>query len=220
MEKIGLFGGTFNPIHNGHLIISEQIRTLLNIDIIYFIPSYIPPHKLTMSYTHIHRMNMVKLALEYSSSFYSSPIEIKRGSISYTVDTIREFKNMLGDVELFFIIGSDAFLEIHTWKKSKDILNLCKFIVVNRGSGDYFKMINNSNKLFVDSYSHLKLQTVDAHNFDNIKINGDVIYINSEPIGISSTKIRRLIKTGKSIRYMVPDVVLEYINRNNLYKEN
>lgn len=217
MRRIGLFGGTFNPIHNGHLIIAEQVKSLIGLDIIYFIPSFIPPHKTTIH--HNHRLRMVSESIKNRSDFYTSTIEINRGTVSYTVDTIKEYKQLLGDVEIFFIIGSDAFLEIHTWEKGEEILNLCKFIVINRGSGDYHKIIDNSLKLFVNNYSHLKLQIVDTYNLNDMDIYGDVIYINSEPIGISSTQIRRLVSHSKSIRYLVDDNVREYINSHKLYRQ-
>jgi len=218
MRKIGLFGGTFNPIHNGHLIIAEQVRSILNLDMIYFIPSFIPPHKSNENNSHKHRLAMVEMALKSSVNFYTSTIEISRGTISYTIDTIRESKSVLGNVKMFFIIGSDAFMEIHTWKQAEGILDLCKFVVINRSAGDYHKVINNSSKLFVDNYSHLSLQMIDVNNLKYVD-DSSIPYINIEPIGISSTQIRRLVKNNKSIKYLVNDNVIDYIREHNLYKE-
>jgi len=216
MRKIGLFGGTFNPIHNGHLIIAEQVRSIINLDVVYFIPSFIPPHKTTIH--HTHRKSMVEISIKDRCSFYTSLIEINRGAISYTVDTIKEFKSILGDVELFFIIGSDAFLEIHTWERGEDILNLCKFVIINRSAGDYHRIINNSSKLFVDNYRFRSLQIIEPNNLEYVD-NNSIPYMNMEPIGISSTQIRRLVKNNKSIRYLVNDDVIDYIREYNLYKE-
>ena len=183
MRRIGLFGGTFNPIHNGHLIIAEQVRSILNLDMVYFIPSFIPPHKSNENYSHIHRLAMVNMALKDSVNFYTSKIEINRGTISYTIDTIHEFKSILGDVRLFFIIGSDAFMEIHTWKNAEGILDLCKFVIINRSAGDHHKIMNNSSKLFVNNYSHLSLQMIDINNLEYVD-DKSIPYINIEPIGI------------------------------------
>ena len=186
--KIGILGGTFNPIHMGHLILAEEIRQLYLLDKVFFVPTNIPPHKDNGDIVEaFHRLRMVKLAVEDNPNFAVSDMEIKRGGRSYTIDTVKTFKNLYPNDEIYFIIGSDLFKYLDEWKDLPEIIDMVKFIVVRRpGSFDSLP-------------SHL--ETVDIHTVD-----------------ISGFEIRQCIKKGRSYRYFVPERVMSYIEKNKLYR--
>ncbi len=132
-QKLGILGGTFNPIHYGHLAAAEEVRDRLKLDRILFIPSYLPPHKLEENVpSAVQRMEMVRLATEGNPSFEPSDIEIKRGGRSYTIDTIEALRQAYPGTELYFITGLDSFLEIQTWHEWERLLTLCCFVVLSR----------------------------------------------------------------------------------------
>ena len=129
MSKVGIFGGTFDPIHNGHLITAQSVREIRNLDKIIFIPSFASPHKADIhSAEPKHRLEMIKLATESIHFFDYNDYEITKGGISYTVDTLHEFKNRYDDLE--FIIGYDNIFKFHTWKDPDEILKLAKVITL------------------------------------------------------------------------------------------
>ena len=187
-EGIGIFGGTFNPIHLGHLIIAEKVRESLNSKKIIFVPSRYPPHKRTPEIGASHRYRMVKLAISANPYFIVSEIELKRKSKSYTIDTVRALKRLYPKEENFhLVLGLDAYLEINTWKDIEKLAGLIKFVVVKRpGYKDNSKLKN-------------------------------VKFLDLEPIGISSTEIRNRLKKGKSVRYLLPEKVRDYIYQHHLY---
>ncbi|MFH0924296.1 MAG: nicotinate-nucleotide adenylyltransferase [bacterium] len=141
--SIAIYGGTFNPIHYGHLIVADEVRQAFQLDKIIFVPSAIPPHK---KYEAIidpqHRYNMTHLAIASNSHFVASTVELDRGGKSYSIDTIKELKKEYKDEkDFFFIMGADAFLEISTWKAADKILELCRFIIVSRPGTSLGKVI-------------------------------------------------------------------------------
>ncbi|MDI6734697.1 MAG: nicotinate-nucleotide adenylyltransferase [bacterium] len=186
---IGILGGTFNPIHYGHLLAAEEARQRFNLQEVIFVPCARPPHKNQPDIAGPEdRYKMTCLAISSNKYFKASDIEIKRGGPSYSEDTLREFKKIYGeDVQLYFIIGADAIAELDTWKNVEKLPQLCQFIAVNR-----------------PGY--------------NLK-SGDFAYILEIPgVDISSTAIRQRIKQGKSIKYLVPEEVEKYIYKHRLYK--
>lgn len=198
--KIGIMGGTFNPIHHGHLILSEYIRTKLGLDKIIFIPTGMPPHKnkddLLDGRT---RLEMLKLAINNNPYFDSSDIEVSRTQLTYTIDTLIELKDLYKNCELYMIIGADTLLSLQTWKEYSKVLSLVNFIVADRlglSTDDVLKEIERLN----------------------IKFGADIISVNSPVIDISSTTIRNRVGKDLSIKYLVPEVVEDYILNNNLYK--
>ncbi|NLL81480.1 MAG: nicotinate-nucleotide adenylyltransferase [Tissierellia bacterium] len=197
--KIGLLGGTFNPIHMGHLIISEHIRQVFPLDKVIFIPSSDPPHKdqenLIPAY---NRYEMTRLAIQSNPCFEISDIELKREGKSYTFDTIHAIKNEMPLDELYFIIGADILYELNTWKDISGIFKKIKFILVGRNRIEDHKIIKK-----IEEY--------------NKGYNSSIYYIKGPHIEISSTLIRELVKEGKSIKYLVPKEVEGYIIENNLY---
>lgn len=218
---IGIFGGTFNPIHNGHLIVAEKIRAWFGLSRIYFIPSFSPPHKEGPVLEAEHRLNMVRLAIEKNPNFLLSPLEIERGGSSYTIDTIREMRETLGEgPTLYFIIGADAFREISTWKDYRSLLRMLRFIVISRPKVD----IGVINPDLTDIIKDKDLRPVAKSIIDGFETpeaikggDADIFFMHVPQIDISSTDIRESVKKGISIRYQVPEGVARYIEANRLY---
>lgn len=204
--RIGLFGGTFNPIHYGHLRGAEEVRESFSLDKVIFIPAGIPPLKGLDVVNGLHRLNMVKLAVRDNPYFEVSDYEISKKSPSYTLNTVEHFKKLYSKHTLFFIIGIDSFLELHLWHKPEELVKMIDFIVMSRpGFGD----IKLSQFIECEQENYFKLKNSDKK----------VYYISISPYWISSSCLRQMIRNGKSIRYLVPDQVKDYIERKKLYRE-
>lgn len=198
--KIGIMGGTFNPIHNGHLILSEYIREVCNLDKIVFIPTGKPPHKRTTEVLEGRfRKSMLDLAVESNPNFKVSTIEIDKDKTNYTIDTVRELKSIYHQDEIYLIIGADSLIELQNWKDYQDLISTTNFIVVHRKGFPKEEVINRIYEL-------------------NQNYNGNIISSHTPLIEISSTNIRERIKKDLSIKYLVPRAVEEYIISNKLYK--
>jgi len=131
--RLGLLGGTFNPIHLGHLRGAEEARETFKLEKIYFIPAAVPPHKNErIEVSPAHRLEMVRLAIEDNPAFSVSDVELSRVGKSYSIETIIYLQNRYPDAELFFVVGMDSFLEVTTWKRYQDLFSLCHFVVLNR----------------------------------------------------------------------------------------
>jgi len=192
MSKVGIFGGTFDPIHLGHLITAQSVREVRHLDKIIFIPSFISPHKSEIKTSSPEdRLNMIKLAVEGISFFDYSDLEVIKGGVSYTVDTLREIKKKFDQVE--FIIGYDNIFTFHSWKDPDEILKLANIIVLKRKS--------SHPPQFEDKYYH------------------QAIFVQTRGIEISATDIRERVKKGMPINFLVPANVMEYIYNNKLYIE-
>lgn len=190
MKKVGIFGGTFNPPHNGHLIVAKSVYNQLKLDELIFVPSYISPFKNNGEEVNaIHRYEMLKIIMGENKNFIISDYEINKKGVSYTIDTLKYFKNNIKNAELFLIIGADSFNEIEKWKDFSEYVEYCKIVAMNR---ENTKIINKNNL--------------------------DVIQINVPRIPISSSMIREKISKNESIKDFVEENVLTYINSNNLYK--
>jgi nicotinate-nucleotide adenylyltransferase len=187
--KIGILGGTFNPIHYGHLILGEQVRGQLKLDKVIYVPAYMPPHKKSSGIIDARdRLKMTALAVKKNKRFSVSDIEIKRRGKSYTIDTLRQIKKRYPQAELFFICGSDLVNEIPTWKNVEEIHQTARFVLAKRpGFG----------------------RRLTGKNF---------IKIHVAQVDISSSLIRDLVHQGRSIRYLTPGTVVEYIEKHELYK--
>ena len=192
--KTCLFGGTFDPPHLGHLISAQTIFEAQNFDQIVFIPAYQPPHKNGHDISSIdHRFKMLKIAIKENPNFVLSDIEIKRRGLSYSIDTIRDYKNQnnIKTDDLFYLIGSDALKEFHKWKNPQSIIDEAKVIVAIRPG----------------------FRPSDIPNWILEKIQ----FANIPRVEISSTTIRKRWAEDKTIRYMVTESVWQYINKENLY---
>lgn len=189
-KKIGIFGGTFDPIHYGHLIIAEKAREEFNLDFVFFIPTGIPPHKKKIYASSIDRKNMIEIAIKDNKYFKVSDIEIVKEKISYTYETIIELKKNYSSTNFFLIVGEDSFYDIPNWYKANELVKEVVFLVAKRSKKK------------------------------EISINFPITYkiIHSPFIDISSTYIRSCIFKNKSVKYLIPDEVIEYIKRKGLYE--
>lgn len=216
-QRIGVFGGTFNPIHNGHLAAAEEVRLRLKLDMILFVPSSLPPHKHEEALpTAEHRLEMVRLAIAGNAHFALSDIEIQRGGKSYTIDTIEALRQAWSDAELFFITGIDAFLDIQTWYQWRKLLSLCHFVVIARPGYHFVDLVRLD---FLNSAAG-ELLKIDQGAVPGAIVSAGAfsIYLENLPLhDISSTEIRTAAKQGKDIKYFLPDTVLTYIIKKRLY---
>ena len=191
MKPVGILGGSFDPIHLGHLITSYDVLEKRNLEKIIFIPCHISPHKKDQKPTEdIHRINMVKLAIEQYPYFETSDYEIRKGDVSYTYNTLLELIKTYDKLEL--IIGFDNLIVFDKWHRPDDILKLAKVVVMKR---EIDNIPVKHNKYF-----------------------DTVILLETTQIDISSTEIRERVKNGSSIDYLVPSKVKEYISAHGLYK--
>lgn len=213
MQKIGILGGTFNPIHFGHLRIAEEIAENLALDEVRLIPSAQPPHKAAPQVSAEHRANMVKLAIQNNPKFLLDDCELKRDGASYTVDTLIELRKKLGaQVSFFLIMGSDAFAQLNTWHRWQEILEYCHILLVQRPQHENFiDNISAEMKSFFEAH-HQKTSPDLAKNPA-----GSIFTQTITPLAISSTNIRQQLKNKKSIRYLLPQNVSDYIEVHQLY---
>jgi nicotinate-nucleotide adenylyltransferase len=192
MSKVGIFGGTFDPIHLGHLITAQSVRELRHLDKIIFIPAFISPHKTDAKVSSPEdRLNMIRLAIDGISFFEYSDIEIKKGGVSYTVDTLMELKKIYDELEI--IIGYDNIFTFHSWKEPDEIIKLAKVIVLKRKS--------SHPPQFEDKYYH------------------QASFVQTRGIEISATDIRERVKHSMPINFLVPPEVMKYIYKHKLYIE-
>lgn len=213
-KKVGLFGGTFNPIHFGHLRGAEEVREAFELEEIIFIPASLPPHKVSEKIAEArYRLEMVRLAISENPFFALSDIEIKRPGKSYTIDTIRYFKeNFLWN--LYFILGSDAFEEIETWKEYQTLFTLCDFIVMVRPG---LELHSFTSRLPTSLRDHFR---PGGDNARWIHSSGHSLFFKEITfLDISSTKIRENIALGRSVRYLLPPGVESYIKECGLYRK-
>lgn len=196
--RVGVLGGTFDPIHIGHLVAAEEVRAQLGLDRVVFVPAGLPPHKLTNHVSPVeHRLTMVKLAVAGNPYFTVSRVDIDRFGPCYTVDTIELLRAELGpDVELYFILGSDSLADVATWHKPERLIRLCRLAVVERPG-----------------------YRVDMEELEHMLpgITSRVHFINSPQLAISSTDIQRRVRQGLPIKYQVPEAVEDYIYEHGLY---
>ncbi len=219
--RIGLFGGTFNPVHNGHLEIAAKLIETVGLDSIIFIPSNLPPHKGTgVLADAADRMEMIRLSLPADARYRFSDIEVNRTGPSYTIDTICSFvEKPEKDADYYLLMGLDAFLEIHTWKSFESILTLIQTMVVFR-KGDW-----NPDKKPVQKVveSYIKTYISESYSFSSDRsclLHPDLKAIHVvmvDPVDISSTMVRKAIKDGGSITPFVPYAVAQYIKEKGLY---
>lgn len=211
--KIGILGGTFNPIHNAHLRVAETVLDRLVLDRIIFIPAATPPHKeLAGEISFEHRKNMVELAIADNPHFTLSDIEQQRGGRSYTVDTLRELRLSSPGDEHFFIIGSDSFLEISSWFSIAEIFTLANLVVVERPAAAISDLTAPLPVALRSEFCYIPNEMRLTH-----RSGFSVFYLPDTPLAISSSAVRQLLREGRSIRYLVPDRVAHYIQEKRIY---
>lgn len=200
-QRLGILGGTFNPIHMGHLLIAQSALEAHDLAKVVFIPCATPPHKRTPSLAPAaNRMAMVNAAIAGDVRFESSDLEIARGGPSYAIDTVRVLRREHPDCELCFVIGSDSLRELHLWKDIAELLRLCRFLTVLRPGHEPAKVAEPMAALPDPWPQRLRADFVSGKQMD-----------------ISSSEIRHRIAEGMSIRYLVPDAVEMYIAEHHLY---
>jgi nicotinate-nucleotide adenylyltransferase len=216
-QRIGILGGTFNPIHYGHLAAAEEIRTWLALDRVLFIPTNQPPHKDEEDIpSAIQRLEMVRLAVSDNPHFMPSDIEIKRGGRSYTIDTIQALRQAYPGSELYFITGLDSFLDIQTWNQWDTLLGLCRFAVISRPGYRFADLL----KIDFLKKAGSEVDKLDRGELTHAVIRSGAfnIYLARVPhYDLSSTDIRRRVKQGGSIKYFLPEPVETYIIKNEVY---
>jgi nicotinate-nucleotide adenylyltransferase len=211
-RSIGLFGGTFNPIHVGHLRCAQEAGEAFHLSRVIFILAATPPHKRDRSIIATKdRWNMVKAAIADNPSFALSDVEIRREGASYSIETISYYHRTLKKGEkLFFIVGADAFLEIETWKDYPQLFTLCDFIVISRPHFDPLQAAVLQSEGFTNVKGENRFLHPSGHSLHLLSVT---------PIGISSSEIRRAASEGKSLTYLVSKEVENYITRKGLYRK-
>lgn len=199
-RRIGIMGGTFDPIHYGHLFIAECSRFKFNLQSVLFIPASEPVHKHRKDIVDaVHRLEMTRLAVHSNPFFAVSDIEVKRSGPTYTVDTLEYLHTEGGEsAEFFFITGADAIIEILTWKDVARVFELCQFIAVTRPGYSIEKMNDVVRSLDLGFRSKVHIHETSG-------------------IMVSSTEIRQSVAKGEPVRYLLPEEVEEYIRTHDLY---
>ena len=195
MQKIGILGGTFDPPHIGHLVLAQYAVSALDLACVYFVPAADPPHKSQLRYEIEHRLPMLELAIAENDRFMISRVDIDRPGPHYTVDMVRILQNQQPDVEFYFLMGGDSLHNLPTWNHPIELIESVKMAVVARLGSDIYE--------------------------DLLALPGlkeKVTVIDSPLLGFSSTEIAERLEAGKSVRYLVPDAVLEYIEKHRLYQ--
>ena len=201
--RLGVFGGSFDPVHYGHLLLAETCREQAKLDQIWFIPAAVPPHKQGREMTPAKlRVEMLQLAIGGTDYFRVSTLEIERGGVSYTVDTLAEIKLQLDNAELFLLMGADSLSEFPTWREPQTVCQLAVPLVVRR-AGSPQPDLNVLAKI-VDPD---RLETVRNHQ------------VEMPIIDLSSTDLRRRVREGQSIRFRTPRAVEKFIETHNIYRE-
>lgn len=197
----GILGGTFDPIHCGHLVLAEKAREAFRLEKVVVVPAAIPPHKIGEVTTEAHhRLKMVELAIQGNPGFEVSTVELEREGPSYSIDTIRELKKIYGDSQTALIMGFDSLLELYSWKNYRSILEETKIITAFRPG--YPILSNEQNwPSFLRAYRK------------------QILILEAPLLDISSTWLRVELMLGRSVKYLVPDPVIDYINSKGLYRD-
>ena len=214
--KLGILGGTFNPIHLGHLRAAEEIGEDLGLEKIYLIPSGIPPHKTSQPLANFsQRLEMARLASTLSPLFEVWDIEGKRPGLSYSIETLKLFHSHFGSqLELSFIIGTDAFREIKTWKEYNNLFVYASFVVISRPGHNPDEIAS-----LLDSFETRFIGSMENQCYSHPS--GNILLVKHTTLmDISATQIRDRVAKKQSIRFLVPDIVRKYIEREGLYLIN
>lgn len=210
--RVGLFGGSFNPIHFGHLRAAEEVREMLKLDLVYFVPASSPPHKPEGELAPAeHRLQMVRLATKGNRHFMVSDAEIRRAGRSYTIDTAKHFTTTLRhQAQIFILMGSDQFLELETWKDCDELVKLCSIAVHTR--------LRDGEAAAKVSLAALNRFGYSREQDHYVNPGGQTLsFVQTTFFPISATQIRTKIQNNESINYLLPGDVVDYIRRHALY---
>jgi nicotinate-nucleotide adenylyltransferase len=216
METIGLFGGTFDPIHLGHLRAAAEVRRLTGLDRILFVPSYIPPHKAAGgAASPADRLRMVELACRRRAGFEASPLEVEARGKSYSIRTLRQVRAMSPRARLFFIVGVDAFLDIGTWHEYRKVLAECVFLVIGRPGFD----LERARDVLDGRLRKVTGPLAEAGSLSGrVPPRFRVILVPIRALDVSSTGVRERVRRGASLEGLVPGAVAAYIRQHQLYR--
>lgn len=198
-QRVGIMGGTFDPIHYGHLVAAETAREAFSLDKIIFVPAGIPCHKMNETTSARHRYLMTLLAIMSNPHFEISRVDMDRGGVTYTVDTLTDLKKRLPpETKMYFITGADAILEIQSWKSPGEVLSMAEFIAATRPGYGLENLSRALGPLVVEFQDRIHILEI-------------------PPMGISSTEIRHRLAQGRSVRYLLPETVITFIYNEGLY---
>jgi len=217
--NIGLFGGTFNPIHTCHLTVADQVRRLMSLDRILFIPAGVPPFKAAALAPAADRLEMVKLAVQPYPWAAVSAIEIDRQGPSYSIETVTVLRREQPEDALFFLVGADAFADILSWRDYRRLLTLCEFIVIGRSNRSFLSL---HELPLLAQEEPARLQALDRGEVTQERVSlsagGRIWLVHLPPCPISSTEIRAAIHEGRPVAALLPESVRSYILRQGLYR--
>ena len=197
MQKVGILGGTFDPPHIGHLVLAEYAVSALDLDCVFFVPAADPPHKWRVRVSIDHRLPMLECAIADNDRFTISRVDVDRPGPHYTVDTVRILQEQYPDTEFYFLMGGDSLLNLPSWYQPQELIALCKLAVMARPGSPMPPELKET----------LLPGLADR-----------VVVIESPMLGFSSTEVADRLEAGNSVRYLVPDSVLAYIQSNGLYQ--
>jgi nicotinate-nucleotide adenylyltransferase len=216
-DRVGLLGGTFNPVHNGHLHAAEEVRRRVGLRRVLFVPSYIPPHKQSAEIASPEdRFAMVRLAVKEHPAFEASPIEIDAPETSYSIITLNKVRALYADSLVFFILGIDAFAEITTWRSHRELLAQGRFLVISRPGRRLDEARGALPADYVGTIADLR---DDGPFTDDLADRCRIVLVPIDALDISSTDIRRRARLGQSLAGLVPEAVEFYIMKKKLYQE-
>ena len=212
---LGILGGTFDPIHFGHLRLAEEAAQTLQLGAVHFVPSATPPHRAAPQVSAAHRLEMVELAVRGNPSFGVDARELRRAGPGYTVDTLAELRRELGTSHpLCLLVGADAFLDLATWSRWHQLFELAHIVVAHRPGYPVDTWQDRMPQPLAREYgSRTMAQPLSVH----LAPAGGIVVVPIAALDISSTRIRECLHAGTSPRYLLPDSVLDYIERNTLY---
>ena len=202
--KIGIMGGTFNPIHNGHLMLGEYSYRSFGLDQVWFMPNGNPPHKagISASYSADIRARMTELAIQDVPYFRLEDYEVRRQELSYSYQTLEHFKEIYPEDSFYFIIGADSLFDINKWMKPERILKICTILAAFRGDKNNSEIMNRQIELLKERYG----------------ADTDIRLLISPLMDVSSHELREMVSEGKSISGLVPETVEQYIKEHGLYR--
>ena len=209
-RRVGLFGGTFDPVHIGHLRSALEMAEQFEFDELRLIPNFRPPHRDTPQVKPAQRLAMVELAVAGVDPLVVDDRELKRDKPSYTIDTLESLRGELDEQDqLFLLVGWDAFCGLPTWHRWEELLEHCHIVVLQRPDADSEPPEDLRDLLAARSVADPKAMTGPA---------GQITFVWQTPLAVSATQIRQLLSQGRSVRYLVPDAVLNYIEAHGLYQ--
>ena len=212
---VGIFGGTFDPIHYGHLRVAEEIVETVGLQKMYFVPAGMPRLRHSPVASPQHRVEIVRLAIQKNPDFVLDGREIYRDGVSYSIDTVREFKQEFGEeIRLCLVLGADAFIKLPEWNNWKELFNLCHFIVSTRPGYTFTLIKELLSKELREECSQRWVSNTDTLKKET---SGLIFIASTTMLDISATSIRAHIAVGRNVRHLVPSVTVNYISKNKLY---